>query len=449
MSQKSLPETRSGERLIRDIRRATRRQYSAEEKIRIVLDGLRGESSIAELCRREGIAESLYYSWSKEFLEAGKKRLAGDTARNATTGEVRHLRDEARALKEVVAEQTLELRLLKKHDRGWGRPRMRYEASEKLEIIRLVEQSALSVRQVLEKIGVPRSTFHRWYDLYRTGGPEALADRPSRPNRTWNRIADDIRAQIVDLALEAPQLSPREIAMRFTDERSYFVSEASVYRLLKARDLITSPTFIVIKAAENFHTKTTAPNQLWQTDFTYLKVIGWGWFYLSTILDDFSRYIIAWKLCTTMAASDVTDTLELALQASGLDQVKVKHRPRLLSDNGPCYVADELAKWLDQHAMDHVRGAPNHPQTQGKIERWHQTLKNRVLLEHYYLPGNLEQQIEAFVENYNHRRYHESLNNLTPADVWLGRGQAILLERERIKRDTIQKRRLLHQQRAA
>lgn len=120
MSQKSLPETRSGERLIRDIRRATRRQYSAEEKIRIVLEGLRGESSIAELCRREGIAESLYYSWSKEFLEAGKKRLAGDTARNATTGEVRHLRDEARALKEVVAEQTLELRLLKKSMIGDG-----------------------------------------------------------------------------------------------------------------------------------------------------------------------------------------------------------------------------------------------------------------------------------------------------------------------------------------
>lgn len=123
---------------------------------------------------------------------------------------------------------------------------------------------------------MPRSTFHRWYGLYRTGGPEALADRPSRPNRTWNRIADDIRAQIVALALEAPDLSPREIAMRFTDERSYFVSEASVYRLLKVHDLITSPKFIVIKAAESFHTKTTAPNQLWQTDFTYLKVIGGG-----------------------------------------------------------------------------------------------------------------------------------------------------------------------------
>jgi transposase len=102
------------ERLVRDIRRATRKQYSAEEKIRIVLDGLRGEVTIAELCRSEGIAESLYYSWSKEFLEAGKRRLAGDTARSATTNEVKDLRREARELKEVVAEQALELRLLKK-----------------------------------------------------------------------------------------------------------------------------------------------------------------------------------------------------------------------------------------------------------------------------------------------------------------------------------------------
>lgn len=108
------------ERLVRDIRRATRKQYSAEEKIRIVLDGLRGEVSIAELCRREGIAESLYYSWSKEFLEAGKRRLAGDTARAATTNEVKDLRREARDLKEVVAEQALELRLLKKSMREDG-----------------------------------------------------------------------------------------------------------------------------------------------------------------------------------------------------------------------------------------------------------------------------------------------------------------------------------------
>ena len=278
---------------------------------------------------------------------------------------------------------------------------------------------------------------------------EALDDRSPKPGRVWNGIPDDIREQVLDMALDEPELSPRELAVRFTDTQSYFVSEASVYRLLKAHDLMTSPAFVVIKAADEFRDKTTAPNQMWQTDFTYLKVIGWGWFYLSTILDDFSRYIIAWKLCTTIKAGDVTDTLEMALQASGCDQANVIHRPRLLSDNGASYIAGEFAEWLDDNGIDHVRGAPYHPQTQGKIERWHQTLKNRILLENYYLPGHLEAQIDAFVAHYNHQRYHESLSNLTPADVYFGRGQIILLERERIKQKTFDKRRLQHRKSAA
>jgi len=243
---------------------------------------------------------------------------------------------------------------------------MRYPASEKLEIIRLVEQSHLPVKRTLDMLGVPRTTFYRWYDRYLSGGVKALEDKSPKPGRVWNRIPDGIREQIVDMALDEPELSPRELAVRFTDTQSYFVSEASVYRLLKAHDLITSPAFVVIKAAEEFRDKTTAINQMWQTDFTYLKVIGWGWFYLSTILDDFSRYIIAWKLCTTMKAGDVTDTLEMALQASGCDQANVIHKPRLLSDNGSSYIAGELAEWMESQNMDHVRGAPYHPQTQGK-----------------------------------------------------------------------------------
>ena len=251
------------------------------------------------------------------------------------------------------------------------------------------------------------------------------------------------------MALDHPELSPREIAVRFTDTKKYFVSEASVYRHLKAQDLITSPAFVVIKAAEEFTDKTTAINQMWQTDFTYFKIIGWGWYYLSTILDDYSRYIIAWKLCTSMRTSDVTDTLSLALEASGCDQATVRHKPRLLSDNGPSYVSSDLATWLDNKKIDHIRGAPFHPQTQGKIERWHQTMKNRVLLENYYLPGDLEMQIGAFVDYYNHQRYHESLNNVTPADVYFGRDKDIIRERSRIKKQTIQNRRLQHQRRAA
>ncbi|WP_155122306.1 IS3 family transposase [Martelella mediterranea] len=444
MRQKSGQQKPSADKAIKDIRRSTRKSYSAEEKIRIVLEGLRGEDSIAALCRREGIAESMYYTWSKEFLEAGKRRLAGDTARAATTDEVKALRREARDLKEVVAEQTLELRLLKKHDRGWGRRRMRYPASEKLEIIRLVEQSHLPVKKTLEQLAIPRQTFYRWYDRFQRFGVEGLEDRSSAPSRVWNRIPDAIREEVIELALEEPELSPRELAVTFTDTKSYFVSEASVYRLLKAHDLITSPAFIVVKADNEFKDKTVRPNEMWQTDFTYLKVIGWGWFYLSTILDDFSRYIVGWKLCTNMKVGDVTDTLNIALAASGCDSVKVEHKPRLLSDNGGCYIAEDLADWLKDRKMEQLHGAPGHPQTQGKIERWHQTLKNRILLENYFFPEDLEAQIGAFIDHYNNRRYHESLGNLTPADVYFGRGDEILKQRKRIKQQTIQNRRLQH-----
>lgn len=326
---------------------------------------------------------------------------------------------------------------------------MRYPASEKLEIIRLVEGSHLSARQTLAKLGIPRTTFYRWYDRYLQRGEAGLKDQSPKPKHVWNRIPDEVRRKVVKLALKETELSPRELAVTFTDRESYFVSEASVYRVLKAHDLITSPAFIVIKAASEFKDKTTAINQLWQTDFTYLKVLGWGWFYLSTILDDYSRYIIAWKLCTNMRTEDVTDTLDLALQASGCDQVHVVHKPRLLSDNGSSYVSGGLAEWLQDKGMKHSRGAPYHPQTQGKIERWHQTLKNRILLENYFLPGDLEAQIEAFVDHYNHQRYHESLNNVTPSDVYFGRAQAILNKRERIKRKTLETRRLQHRKLAA
>ncbi len=235
---------------------------------------------------------------------------------------------------------------------------MRYAAAEKQEIITLVEQSSLPVRRTLVQLGISKSTFYLWYDRYLAGGIEALDDRKPSQRRTWNKIPDTVEQAIIDLALAQPELSPRELAVTFTDREDYFVSEASAYRLLKAHDLITSPAFVLLKAADQFANPTTAPNQLWQTDFTYLKVIGWGWFYLSTVLDDFSRYILAWKLCTTMTSSDVADTLQMAFKASGLSRANVRHRPRLLSDNGPSYVSAELGQWLRDHDMSHTRGLP-------------------------------------------------------------------------------------------
>ena len=254
---------------------------------------------------------------------------------------------------------------------------------------------------------------------------------------------------MVGLALKEPEQSPRELAIAFADQQQYFVSEASVYRLLKARDLITSPAFILMQAADTFAQPTTAPNQLWQPEFTYLRVIGWGWFYLSTVFDDFSRYILVWKLCTTMTATDVSDTLMMALRNSRLEHARVRQRPRLLSDNGPSYLSAHPGSWLAEHGMAHIRGKPYHPMTQGKNERYHRSTKNQILLDNYYLPGQLEHRLAEFVAYYNTRRYYESLYNLTPAAVYFGRGQVILTRGEQIKLKTIELRRRLHHASAA
>ena len=321
---------------------------------------------------------------------------------------------------------------------------MRYSASEKYEIIKTVEQSSLPIKQTLRRLDIRRSTFYGWLKRLEKGGIDGLADRELKPRSVWNKLPEQEQQAIVELALDKPELSPRELAVTYTDEQARFVSESTVYRLLKSQDLITSPAYILMQASDQFQHPTKCVNELWQTDFTYCKVIGWGWYYLSTVLDDYSRYILAWRLCTTMSAQDVKDTLDDALKFTGLDTVKVERKPRLLSDNGPSYIASDLAKYLAEQDMDHTRGRPYHPQTQGKIERWHRSLKNRILLENYYFPTELEAAIQSFVDHYNNERYHESLNNLTPADVYYGRDQEILARREQIKLNTLAMRRKMH-----
>ena len=200
----------------------------------------------------------------------------------------------------------------------------------------------------------------------------------------------------------------------------------------------------MLTASDSFKNPTKQINQLWQTDFTYFKVTGWGWYYLSTVMDDYSRYILSWKLFTTMSADDVKETLDMALAKTGIDKVSVRYRPRILSDNGPCYVSKELRKYLEQQQIEHTRGKPYHPMTQGKIERYHRTMKNLIKLQNYWFPEELERSLAAFVDWYNNERVHESLQNITPHDMYHGKQREILTRREQIKRRTLKQRRQIN-----
>jgi transposase InsO family protein len=317
---------------------------------------------------------------------------------------------------------------------------MRHSQQEKLEIIRIVEDSHIGVKRTLDELGINRSTFYKWYQRYQVEGYDGLANRYRPPRQFWNSIPPWEKEKVVKTALKNPDKSPRELAWHITDTRGYYISESSVYRILKANDLITSPAYTVITAKDKFENPTYRVNELWQTDFTYFKIIHWGWYYLSTVIDDFSRYILAWRLCKTMKTEDVKQTIDEAISVSGVEQPRIYHRPRLLSDNGSCYISKELKEYLSKKKMKHSRGKPRHPMTQGKIERYHRSLKNIILLDNYYSPEDLEIRIAEFVGHYNNYRYHESLNNCTPADVYLGRNEIVLNKRKKIKEKTLKLR---------
>jgi putative transposase len=321
---------------------------------------------------------------------------------------------------------------------------MRATASEKLEIIRLVEGSELSVSRTLAELDVPRSTFYLWYKAYQEGGYEGLEPKEPQRHCFWNRIPEAEREKVVEEALARPELSPRELAWHVTDTRGSFISESSVYRILRDFDLVASPAYMVVSAKDRFDHPTRRVNELWQTDFSYFKVVGWGWYYLLSVLDDYSRYIVSWKLFTGMTAEDVQELLDEAIAKTGVEQVEVRHRPRLLSDNGSAFVSKALRSYLEERGMAHTRGKPYHPQTQGKIERFHRSLKNVVTLRNFYLPWELEEEVTRFVRYYNHERVHEALDNLTPADVYEGRGREIQTARQRLKEQTLRRRRRIN-----
>lgn len=320
---------------------------------------------------------------------------------------------------------------------------MHYSPSEKYEIIRLVEQSELGVIRTLKELKINKTTFYNWYNAYLEKGYDGLVRKRSKVNTTWNKINEADRDKVVELALEKPELSSRELAWFITDTYRYYISESSVYRILKANGLISVPAFRMSSASDSFKDKTTGVNQMWQTDFTYFKIVGWGWYYLSTVLDDYSRYIVHYKLCSTMKSEEVMHTIDQAqIKAQVLNN---STKPKLLSDNGSCYISNELANYLKDNNMKHVRGRPLHPQTQGKIERYHRSMKNIVKLDNYYTPNQLEVALEKFVQYYNFKRYHEAINNLTPAQVYFGKGQMILNQRNKTKIKTLNNRKKQYQ----
>ena len=295
------------------------------------------------------------------------------------------------------------------------------QPEQKLAILRQVEASPFSVRKSLKHLGVPVSTYYRWRSNFRRFGLEGLRDMSASNAKGWNRLLPDERDKILEVAQRDTDWSPREVACHITDHEGFSVSESTVYRLLKRMGLVKPREIRTFPAGPEYTMKTSRPNEQWQTDSTYILVKNWGWYYLISVLDDFSRRILAWKLQSWQTAEDFSEVIELACEVTGMDGVNVEHRARLLSDNGPALISQSFGDYLEAKGLGHIFAAPYHPQTNGKIERYHRSLKEKIHLVVWETPDEVERQIAAFIEHYNTRRYHEALGNVTPDDVYFGR----------------------------
>ncbi len=302
--------------------------------------------------------------------------------------------------------------------------------AEKVSVLAQVETMTGHKRQALVELGVPKSTYYRWRK-----GPEA-----GKRRTPWNRVTPNEERRILAVAREFPELSSRQLAAWITDNEGFAVSESTVYRILKREGLVKRQEMQVV-AAKEYHTKTTRPHQMWATDASYFKVAGWGYYYLVTVMDDYSRFILAWKLQKDMSANSLIEVVQGAVDAIGMTDVPVEDRTKLLSDNGPGYVSRAFRDYLNLVGIGHILAAPFHPQTNGKVERYQQSLKREVNQLPYELPSQLEQAIADFVDYYNHRRYHKALGDVTPADVLYGRREQILERRKEVRIQTSKRRR--------
>ena len=296
--------------------------------------------------------------------------------------------------------------------------------------------------QKLAELGIPQSTYYRWQGRYRTQGGDGLTGRRRAPKRIWNRLSEYEHSRVLEIAKHHPELSCRLLAVKIIDEEPFSVSPTTVYRLLKQAGLVEPRPLTEMPAAKSWGHKTKRPDEIWQSDATHYFVVDWGFYKQIAVQDDYSRNPLAWDLKADETAFSISDVVEQAIKnARKLGHLQDGLMPKFLSDNGPGFTSKVLAEYLYAHGIKHIFGRPYHPQTQGKIERFHRSIKEKVCLLVYCSPGELKEGIDEAIMRYA-RTPHTALKNVSPLDVYMGRQEEILKRRAEKKRLTLERRKL-------
>lgn len=317
------------------------------------------------------------------------------------------------------------------------------DAEERRDLIKMVELSQGKREEVLKKLGISRSTYYKWRDAYKKGGLEGLKKDKTIARWIWNRLSPPEIEKVVEIAKLHPELSSRLLAVKITDNEDFSVSESTVYRILKERNLISPRPLPEMPAAKEWKEKTTGPDQIWQCDGTNLFIVGWGYYKLIPLEDDYSRKILAYDLKPDESTFSISDVIEMGVEKAREEGhlIDPQNMPKLFTDNGSGFASGLMAKYLAYHGIKHIFSSPYHPQSRGKIERFNRRIKENLCLMIYLSPSELKSAIDEAILIYN-QTPHEALDNVSPNDVYAGRKEVILQQRKEKKSLTLQRRKM-------
>lgn len=316
----------------------------------------------------------------------------------------------------------------------------KFTPEDKLRIINSISLSKKTTRSMLKQIGINSSTYYKWYDRYRRFGFEGLVNIKKSPKHFWNSLSSEDRSLVIKLAIANPEKTPKDIVKQYMESSGSFISESSIYRILAGFDHFESQGIFIIKGHYQQRIRTTRINDIWRTDFILIKLIGWGYYYLLALIDDYAKYVVDWRLDTSMSENDPEELIREALQKYNLYSIRIKHQPRLITGNVSTSFIDQLKIFLSEYDLKNIRGNSSNTPYVRQFTGAIQPKKNIINLNNYYLPRELETQIGFLINYYNNECGLKSLNNLTPAGRYFGKDQALLKQRQIAKERTLSMR---------
>ncbi|MFC1619437.1 IS3 family transposase [Candidatus Neomarinimicrobiota bacterium] len=418
-------------------RPASPRSYSAKFKCKIMHEHLVDSISGPELRAMYDVKKNTFGAWKHQFLQAGFSRMHKRHQSNEFIKTINKLKDKNRDLENQLSHLQLRNDLLSQTLK-YGieiRKRKRYPSVEKLRIIKIVERSKLARPAACQEIGIDNATYYKWLRPYSKHGYKGLVNKAGRRSAYWNEIPDDQKELVLNMHAQNHLMGIKQLRWHIVDECGVFLGLNIVKTLVVLAEdndceKDENPPY---HAANSFPYKTSHPHQIWQTDFTKVRLANGRSYYVSAIIDDYSRYIIAHGIYSVPNCKNVIHLFKSALPKLNSESNKNDTRPRILTDRAPYYVTPMLKAFLTSVGMKRVVGKINRPTTRGKIERFFLTLKRAMHDECIRSKPQLTEWIDRYIEFYNNERCHHALDYCRPVDVLLGNKEEIMNKRKEIR----------------